>query len=57
MQKDASVLDDARTKRLELISQREEEERKLDEAQRRTAAEFGGRGQFIRGMNDIGRHE
>lgn len=51
MQQNASDLDQDREKRIAAITEQEDVERKADEAARARSARYGGRGDFVHGLN------
>ncbi|KAI4175112.1 MAG: hypothetical protein LQ343_001873 [Gyalolechia ehrenbergii] len=51
MQQNASELDQDREKRIAAIAEREDAERKADETARARSARYGGRGDFVQGLN------
>ncbi|KAL9006671.1 MAG: hypothetical protein Q9188_000545 [Gyalolechia gomerana] len=51
MQQNASELDQDREKRIAAIAEREDAERKTDETARARSARYGGRGDFVQGLN------
>ncbi|MCJ1427819.1 RNA-splicing factor [Sticta canariensis] len=51
MQQAASELDQDREKRIATIESREKEEREAEEAARSKAAKYGGKGDFVNGLN------
>ncbi|KAL8930545.1 MAG: hypothetical protein Q9208_000729 [Pyrenodesmia sp. 3 TL-2023] len=51
MQQDASELDQDRERRIAAIAQREAAEKEADEAARARSAKYGGRGDFVHGLN------
>ncbi|KAI4203424.1 MAG: hypothetical protein LQ346_001773 [Caloplaca aetnensis] len=51
MQQDASELDRDRERRIAAITQRETAEKEADEAARARTAKYGGRGNFVHGLN------
>ncbi|KAL8944259.1 MAG: hypothetical protein Q9216_000554 [Gyalolechia sp. 2 TL-2023] len=51
MQQNASDLDQDRGKRIAAIAEREDAERKADEIARARSARYGGRGDFVQGLN------
>ncbi|KAL8945425.1 MAG: hypothetical protein Q9211_000028, partial [Gyalolechia sp. 1 TL-2023] len=51
MQQNASELDQDRGKRIAAIAEREDAERKADETARARSARYGGRGDFVQGLN------
>ncbi|KAI9833324.1 MAG: hypothetical protein M1819_003719 [Sarea resinae] len=51
MQQDASELDTDREKRIKAMEERERVEREAEEAARARSAKFGGRGDFVSGLN------
>ena len=51
MQQNASDLDQDRDRRIAAIAEREDEERKADEASRARSARYGGKGDFVHGLN------
>ncbi|KAL8839595.1 MAG: hypothetical protein Q9170_001699 [Blastenia crenularia] len=51
MQQDASELDQDRERRIGAIAEQEAADRKADEAARARSAKYGGRGDFVNGLN------
>ncbi|KAL8853434.1 MAG: hypothetical protein Q9221_001751 [Calogaya cf. arnoldii] len=51
MQRNATELDQDREKRIAAIAEKENEERKADELARARSARYGGRGDFVSGLN------
>ncbi|KAL8675219.1 MAG: hypothetical protein Q9168_000339 [Polycauliona sp. 1 TL-2023] len=51
MQTNATELDQDREKRIAAIAEKENEERKADEVARARSAKYGGRGDFVSGLN------
>ncbi|KAL8762558.1 MAG: hypothetical protein Q9184_001466 [Pyrenodesmia sp. 2 TL-2023] len=51
MQQDASELDQDRERRIAAIAQREYADKEADEAARARSAKYGGRGNFVHGLN------
>lgn len=51
MQQNASELDQDREKRISAIAEQDDAERRADEAARARSAKYGGRGEFVHGVN------